>query len=117
MLYKLLQSELKYKDHIEFCSNEKTLILMPSKNKYIQFKNIQNTLQLPFVCFADIESYMIVKDEKTEDSQSFKKWIFIKLFRFKIFNKKCKVFDELEDFRDNLINELDYIENINRKSI
>ena len=27
--------------------------------------------------------------------------------------KKVKLFDKLEDFRDNLINELDYIENIN----
>ena len=61
-------SELKYKDHIEFCSNEKTLVLMPSKNKYIQFKNIQNTLQLPFVCYADIESYMIVKDKKNRNT-------------------------------------------------
>ena len=28
-------------------------------------------------------------------------------------SKKVKLFDKLEDFRDNLINELDYIENIN----
>ena len=29
--------------------------------------------------------------------------------------KKVQLFDKLEDFRDNLINELDYIENINDK--
>ena len=29
------------------------------------------------------------------------------------YSKKVKLFDKLEDFRDNLINELDYIENIN----
>ena len=27
--------------------------------------------------------------------------------------KKCQLFDNLEDFRDSLINELDYIEDIN----
>ena len=29
------------------------------------------------------------------------------------YSKKVQLFDKLEDFRDNLINELDYIENIN----
>ena len=29
------------------------------------------------------------------------------------YSKKVKLFDKLEDFRDSLINELDYIENIN----
>ena len=29
------------------------------------------------------------------------------------YSKKVKLFDNLEDFRDNLINELDYIKNIN----
>ena len=31
----------------------------------------------------------------------------------KKYSKKVKLFDKLEDFRDSLINELDYIENIN----
>ena len=30
------------------------------------------------------------------------------------YSKKVKLFDKLEDFRDNLINELDYIKNINK---
>ena len=29
------------------------------------------------------------------------------------YSKKVQLFDKLEDFRDNLINELDYIKNIN----
>ena len=32
----------------------------------------------------------------------------------KKYSKKVKLFDKLEDFRDNLINELDYIKNINK---
>ena len=107
-------SELKYKDHIEYCSNEKTLVLLPSKNKYIQFKNIQNTLQLPFIVYADIESYMIVKDEKTETHNHLKSGYLLNCIDQK-YSKKCQVFDKIEDFRDNLINELDYIDNINEK--
>ena len=33
----------------------------------------------------------------------------------KKYSKKVQIFDKLEDFRDNLIKELDYIENINDK--
>ena len=107
-------SKMKYNEHIEFCSNEKTLILLPSKNKYIQFKNIQNTLQLPFIAYADIESYMIVKDKRIENHNHLKSGYLLDCLDQK-YSKKCQIFNELEDFRDNLINELDYIENINEK--
>ena len=107
-------SELKYEEHIEFCRNEKTLVLLPSKNKYLQFKNIQNTLQLPFICYSDIESYMIVKDKKTETHDHLKSGYLLNCLDPK-YSKKCQVFNQLEDFRDNLINELDYIEEINEK--
>ena len=33
------------------------------------------------------------------------------------YSKKVKLFDKLEDFRDNLINELDYIDNINKNKL
>ena len=33
----------------------------------------------------------------------------------KKYSKKVQLFDKLEDFRDDLINELDYIKNINKK--
>ena len=103
---------MKYKEHVEFCSNEKTLVLMPSKNKYIKFKNIQNTLQLPFVVFADTESYMTVKDEKTESHNHLKSGYLLDSLDSK-YSKKCQIFDTLESFRDSLISELDYVENIN----
>ena len=32
----------------------------------------------------------------------------------KKYSKKVKLFDKLEDFRDNLIEELDYIKNFNK---
>ena len=107
-------SEIKYKEHINFCNNEKTMVLLPSKNKYIQFKNIQNTLQLPFVVYADIESYMLRKDEKTETHHHLKSGYLLKCLDQK-YSKKCQIFNKIEDFQDNLINELDYIEEIIEK--
>ena len=56
-------SEIKYNDHIQFCQTNKPMILLPSKNKYLQFKNIKNTIQHNFIAFADIESYMQYQDK------------------------------------------------------
>ena len=53
----------KYNEHSQFCQTNKAQILMPSQNKYLQFKNLKNTIQHNFSCYADIESYMIY-DEK-----------------------------------------------------
>ena len=40
------------------------MILLPSRYKYLEFKNIRNTIQHPFIAFADIELYMLYKNEK-----------------------------------------------------
>ena len=105
-------SEIKYNDHIEFCKTNKTMILMPSKFKYLQFRNIQNTIQHPFICFADIESYMLYKNEKISNHEHLMSGYYLHCLDQK-YSKQVQLFDELEDFRDNLISELDYIENIN----
>ena len=55
-------SEIKYNDHINFCETNQTMLLLPSKNKYLNFKNLQNTIQHNFIAFADIESYMLYKN-------------------------------------------------------
>ena len=36
-------SEIKYNDHIKFCQTNKPMILLPSKNKYLQFKKYNST--------------------------------------------------------------------------
>ena len=110
----LFYSEDKYRDHLMFCKTNKTLILMPSKFKYLQFRNIQNTIQHPFICFADIESYMVYKNEKISNHNHLMSGYYLHCLDEK-YSKKVQLFDKLEDFRDNLINELDYIENSNEK--
>ena len=62
-------SEKKYNDHIEFCKTNKAMILLPSRNRYLDFKNIKNTILHTFICFADIESYMICKNEKVSNHE------------------------------------------------
>ena len=48
---------------MKFCQTNKPMILLPSKNKYLEFKNLKNTIQHIFIAFADIESYMQCQDK------------------------------------------------------
>ena len=50
-------------ERLQFCQTNKAQILMPSTNKYLQFKNFKNTIQHNSICYADIESYMIHQDK------------------------------------------------------
>ena len=34
----IFYSEIKYNDHIKFCQTNTPMILLPSKNKYLEFK-------------------------------------------------------------------------------
>ena len=105
-------SEKKYDEHSQFCNSNKTQILMPSVKKYIKFYNWQNTIKNNFVCYADIEPYMLFNDIKY-DHEHLMSGYYLDCFDKK-YSKKVQVFDKLEDFRDSLIGELDYIEKINK---
>ena len=108
-----MYSDKKFKEHIQFCEINKTQLLLPSQNKYLQFKNLQNTIQHNFICYADIESYMIHQNKNIYEHNHLMSGYYLHCIDKK-YSKKVKLFDKLEDFRDNLINELDYIKNINK---
>ena len=59
-----MYSNIKYDEHLQFCQTNKAQILIPSQNKYLQFKNLKNTIQHNLICYADIESYMIHNEKK-----------------------------------------------------
>ena len=59
-----MYSQKKFDEHLQFCQTNKAQILMPSSNKYLQFKSLQNTIKHNFICYADIESYMIHNEKK-----------------------------------------------------
>ena len=105
-------SEIKYNDHIKFCQTNKAMILLPSKNKYLEFKNLKNTIQHNFIAYADIESYMLYQDKNIYEHKHLMSGYYLHCLDEK-YSKKVQLFDKLEEFRDNLINELDCIADIN----
>ena len=107
-----MYSQKKFIEHQQFCETNKTQLLLPSTNKYLQFKNLQNTIQHNFIAFADIESQMIFNDNVYKHEHLMSGY-YLHCIDSK-YSKKVKLFDNLEDFRDNLINELDYIKNVNK---
>ena len=88
---------------------------MPSTNKYLQFKNLQNTIQHNFIVYADIESQMIFNNNIYEHEHLMSGY-YLQCIDPK-YSKKVQLFDKLEDFRDNLINELDYIKDVNKNKL
>ena len=105
-------SEKKYDEHLQFCNTNKTMILMPSTKKYLKFYNWQNTIKHNFIMYADIESYMTFNDERY-NHEHLMSGNYLDCVDKK-YSKKVQLFDKLEDFRDSLISELDYIERINK---
>ena len=71
---------------------------MPSQNKYLQFKNLKNTIQHNFICYADIESYMIHKDENLYEHDHLMSGYYLHCINDK-YSKKVQLFDKLKDFQ------------------
>ena len=111
LCYNTFFSQKKYDEHSQFCNSNKTMILMPSTKKYLKFYNWQNTIKHNFVVYADIESYMEYNNEKYNHKHLMSGYYLDCVD--KRYSKKVQLFDKLEDFRDNMINELDYVEKIN----
>ena len=111
-----MYSQKKFDEHLQLCQINKPMILMPSQNKYLQFKNLKNTIQHNFIVYADIESYMIHQDKNIYEHNHLTSGYYLHCIDEK-YSKKVKIFDKLKDFRDNLIDELDYIKDINENKL
>ena len=101
-------SEKKFDEHKQLCEINKPMILMPSQNKYLKFKNLKNTVQHNSIAYADIESYMFHQDKNIYEHNHLMSGYYLHCID-ENYSKKVKLFDKLEDFRDNLIDKLDYI--------
>ena len=107
-----MYSQKIFDEHLQFCKTNKTQLLLPSQNKHLQFRNLQNKIQHNFIVYADIES-LIHNEKNIYEHNHIMSGYYLHCIDRK-YSKKVKLFDKLEDFRDNLIYELDYIKNINK---
>ena len=90
-------SEKKYQEHQLFCQTNKTQLLLPSNNKYLQFKNLQNTIQHNFIVYADIESQMIHQNKNIYEHEHLMSGYYLHCIDQR-YSKKVKLFDKLRRF-------------------
>ena len=108
----IFHSENKYNDHINYCKDRKPQRLMPANDKHIKFNKLQNCMLNNFIIYSDFECII---DENNE--HKFVSGGYLVKCRNDEFTKPVQLFDNLDDYCENLKNELDYIETINDKHL
>ena len=108
----IFYSEIKYNEHMNYCKTRKPQRLMPSNEKHIKFNKLQNCMLNNFVIYSDFECII--------DKNSERKFIsggYLVKCRNDKFTKPVQIFDDLDDYCENLKNELKYIEKTNNKHL
>ena len=105
-------SKVKYNEHINYCKTRKTQRLKPSNEKYIKFNKLQNCMLNNFVIYSDFECII----DKNNEHKFISGGYLVK-YRNDKFTKPVQVFNNLDDYCENLKNELKYIEKINDKHL
>ena len=105
-------SENKYNEHINYCKNRKPQRLMPANEKHIKFNKLQNCMLNNFIIYSDFECII----DKNNEHKFISGGYLVKC-RNDEFTKQVQLFDNLDDYCENLKNELDYIETINDKHL
>ena len=108
----IFHSKNKYNDHINYCKDRKPQRLMPSNEKYIKFNKLQNCMLNNFIIYSDFECII----DKNNEHKFISGGYLVKCRNDK-FTKPVQLFDNLDDYCENLKNELDYIEKINDKHL
>ena len=101
-------SELKYKDHIEYCKFRKPKKLMSPFKKYMKFKNLKNYILNNWVIHSDFEC---IVDPITKEHSFIAGGYYLECRNNK-FSKKVQTFYDLEEYTIPLFKELVYIDNI-----
>ena len=105
-------SEIKYNEHINYCKNRKPQRLMPANDKHIKFNKLQNCMLNNFIIYSDFECII----DKNNEHKFISGGYLVKCRNDK-FTKPVQLFDNLDDYCENLKNELDYIEKTNDKHL
>ena len=108
----IFYSENKYNDHINYCKDRKPQRLMPANDKHIKFNKLQNCMLNNFIIYSDFECII----DKNNEHKFISGGYLVKCRNDK-FTKPVQLFDNLDDYCENLKNELDYIEKINDKHL
>ena len=108
----IFYSEIKYNEHMNYCKTRKPQRLMPSNDKHIEFNKLQNCMLNNFVIYSDFECII----DKNNEHKFISGGYLVKCRNDK-FTKPVQIFDDLDDYCENLKNELKYIEKINDKHL
>ena len=108
----IFYSELEYNEHINYCKTRKPQKLMSSNEKYIKFNKLQNCMLNNFVIYSDFECII----DKNNEHKFISEGYLVKCRNDK-FSKSVRIFNNLDDYCENLKNELKYIEKINNKHL
>ena len=101
-------SEIKYKDHIEYCKFRKPMKLMPSFRKYMKFENLKNFILNNWIIHSDFECTI---DPVTKEHSFIADDYYLECRNHK-FSKKVQTFYDLKENTISLVKELVYINDI-----
>ena len=101
-------SEIKYKDHIEYCKFRKPKKLMPSFKKYMKFENLKNCILNNWIIHSDFECII---DPITKEHEFIAGGYYLECRNNK-FSKKVQTFYNLKEYAISLVKELIYIDDI-----
>ena len=101
-------SEIKYKDHVEYCKFRKPKKLMPSFKKYMKFENLKNCILNNWIIHSDFECTI---DPITKEHEFISGGYYLECRNNK-FSKKVQTFYDLKEYATSLVKELVYIDDI-----
>ena len=101
-------SEIKYKEHIEYCKFRKPKKLMPSFKKYMKFENLKNCILNNWIIHSDFECII---DPITKEHEFIAGGYYLECRNDK-FSKKVQTFYDLKEYTISLVKELVYINDI-----
>ena len=101
-------SEIKYKEHIEYCKFRKPKKLMPSFKKDMGFENLKNCILNNWVIHSDFECII---DPITKEHSFIAGGYYLECRNNK-FSKKVQTFYDLKEYTISLVKELVYIDDI-----
>ena len=101
----IFYSEIKYKDHIEYCEFIKPKKLMPSFKKYMQFENLKNCILNNWIIHSDFECTI---DPITKEHEFIAGGYYLECRNNK-FSKSVQTFYNLKEYTISLFKGLIYI--------